>query len=267
MGTAFEVTTADGAVLTASRDGEGPALLLVSGLGGTASFWGPTIPALSAHFDVIRFDQRGIGGATRGTAPVDIAQLARDAVAVLDAAGVEKAILVGHSTGGCIGQAVAHTMPERLTALALSATWLRPSHYMSALFQTRRAILADNPEAYAATAALLAFPPDWLEANFAQYGTSVAKAPKSEAARTIVRERIDALLAFDGRDKVGAITMPTIVIGAVDDMIVPVFLQRELAEALPSPRLELYPSGGHFFPISRTDLFTTTLIDWAATLA
>jgi aminoacrylate hydrolase len=56
----FSVTTADGAVLQAIREGSGPALVLVSGLGGTASFWTESAAVLAGRCEVIRFDQRGI---------------------------------------------------------------------------------------------------------------------------------------------------------------------------------------------------------------
>ena len=96
--------------------------------------------------------------------------------------GADKAILLGHSTGGCIGQSLARQAPQRLAALVLSATWLRPSNYMSALFTTRRAVLQNDPAAYAATAALLAYPPAWLEANWPIYETALAHAPVSAEA-------------------------------------------------------------------------------------
>lgn len=262
----FVVRTADGAELRASVEGAGPALLLVSGLGGTAGFWNDSAAALARSSRVIRFDQRGIGASTRGEAPCTIDQLAQDCLAVLDAAGAGRAVLLGHSTGGCIGQSLARQAPERLDGLILSATWLKPSRYMAALFGTRRAILDENPHAYAATATLLAYPPAWLEANWGVYETAVAKAPNTVQARQVVRERIDALLSFDGSDHVAAITMPVLVLGTRDDMIVPAFLQEELAAALPGARKTMLDSGGHFFPVSRPDAFTATVAEWAGAI-
>lgn len=262
----FSVTTPDGAVLQAFAEGEGPVLLLVSGLGGTAGFWNSNATTLARSVRVIRFDQRGIGASTRGEAPCTIDQLARDCLSVLDAAGVERAVLLGHSTGGCIGQALGRLAPERLDGLILSATWLKPSHYMGALFGARRAILADNPQAYAATAVLLSYPPAWLEANWSIYEAALAAAPVRAEARQVVRERIDALLAFDGSADIAALPMPTLVLGARDDMIVPAFLQEELAAALPGARKILLESGGHFFPVSRPDAFTAKVVEWAGEL-
>ena len=254
------VDTPDGARLVVTSEGEGPDILLVSGLGGTAGFWSPTIPGLAGAFRVTRFDQRGIGASTRGTAACSIDQLARDCLAIMDGLGIERTALVGHSTGGVIGQALARVAPNRLRALVLSATWLKPSRYMGALFAARRRILDLDPLAYAATGAVLGYAPAWLEANWGSYEAAIAKPPASEEARRVVRERIDALLAFDGSAWMSSLSCPALVFGARDDAIVPAFLQEELAAALPQGReVVMYPDGGHFFPLSRTEHFVRDL--------
>lgn len=254
------VETPDGAILAVTIEGDGPDILLVSGLGGTASFWSPTLTGLTRQFRVVRFDQRGIGASSRGSASCSIDQLALDCLAVMDAVGLARPAFVGHSTGGAIGQALARLAPGRVGALVLSATWLKPSRYMEALFLARRRILDLDPAAYAATGAVLGYAPAWLEANWSAFEAATANPPASDGAREIVRERIDALLAFDGSGSVGALDCPTLVIGARDDVIVPAFLQRELAAALPSGgKLTVYEDGGHFFPITRTSEFVREL--------
>ena len=258
----FEVALPDGATLRCWSEGQGPTLLLVSGLGGTGGFWKGTSATLSRQFRVLRFDQRGIGASTRGTADCSIDQLAADCLAVLDTAGVDRCVLLGHSTGGCIGQAFARIAPQRLAGLILSASWLKPSRYMTGLFGTRRDILAADPRAYAATAALLSYPPAWLEANWGVYEAALAAAPSSDQAKSIVRERIDALLSFDGSAEAASLAGAILVLGARDDVIVPSFLQEELAAALPGSRKIMLESGGHFFPVSRPDAFTAKVVEW-----
>lgn len=262
----FEVVLPDGARLQCWSEGAGPPLLLVSGLGGTGGFWKGISATLSLQFRVLRFDQRGIGSSSRGSAACTIERLAADCLAVLDAAGVERCVMVGHSTGGCIGQALGKMAPQRLRGLILSAAWLRPGRYMSALFGARRELLDQLPEAYAASSALMAYPPAWLEANWKVFEAAVAGAPHTPEARQAVRERIDALLVFDGSADPDALTMPLFVLGARDDLIVPAFLQQELAAALLSPTLILLDSGGHFFPHSRPDAFTAKVAEWIGTL-
>lgn len=262
------VETPDGARLAVTIDGRGADILLVSGLGGTAGFWSPIIFELSGTFRLTRFDQRGISASSRGTAACDIDQLARDCLEVMDAAGIAQAILVGHSTGGVIGQALARLAPDRLRALVLSATWLRPSRYMGALFSARRRILDLDPAVYAATGAVLGYGPAWLEENWEAFEAATARPPASDEARRVVRERIDALLAFDGSAWISSLACPALVLGARDDAIVPAFLQEELAAALPPGREVItYPDGGHFFPVTRTRDVVRDLAAFADALA
>jgi len=253
---------ADHVAMEVTVEGSGPDLLLVSGLGGAGAFWAPVAERLRARFRVIRFDQRGIGASARGEAPCTIDQLAADAADVLRQVAVGPALLVGHSTGGCIVQTLARAEPGLVSGLVLSGSWLRPSRYMTSLFRARLALLHASPRDYAAMSALLAYPPDWLEAHWGTVERAVAGAPVDDAARRIVAERIEALLGFDGSAWVGEIMSPCQVIGAVDDAVVPAFLQYELAEAMPGCAAHHLPDGGHFFPITRTEPFLAALETW-----
>ena len=262
----FDVLTGDGATLRVFAEGRGRTLLLVSGLGGTAGFWADIAATLARSFRVIRFDQRGIAASTRGSAACTIDELARDCIGLLDAAGSERAVVLGHSTGGCIAQSLARQAPDRIDGLILSGGWLKPSHYMAGYFGARREILDSNPQAYAASSVLCAYPPAWIEANWHVFEAAVAAAPVTAAARAVMRERIDALLAFDGSAAIASLMMPILVLGARDDMVVPAFLQEALAAALPGCRKTMLDSGGHLFPVSRPDAFTATVAEWVGEL-
>ncbi len=257
------VKLGDGAGLSVTIEGSGRDLVLVTGLGGTAAFWNPVVPALAAHFRVIRFDQRGIGKSTRGTDSVDIACLARDTLAVLKHVDAQNALLLGHSTGGVILQELALQDASRVAGLILSATWPGHNRYMEELFRARLAVLKAAPQQYAALGAFLGYPPDYLNANWSTYETALKGAPITELQQTIVAERIAALLAFDRSAEVGKIKLPTLIQGAEDDLIVPAYLQRDLAKLLPHAALRLLPNGGHFFPVSRSTAFVDTLLNWA----
>jgi aminoacrylate hydrolase len=259
----IEIKTSDGAVLHAYREGHGPVLMLISGLGGTAGFWKPVVDQLSSRFSVIRFDQRGIAGSSRGTAICSIATLAQDSLHVLDAFGSRRAIVLGHSTGGCIVQCMAAMAAERLERTILSATWIAAGSYMRALFSMRKSLLASAPRAYAESAALLSYPADWLQNHWTVFEKAVAGTPHSDHEKSIIAERIDALLAHDGHAMLQALTMPTLVLGAEDDIIVPPFHQRELAMALAAGQMKMLPQGGHFFPVTQTDVFVRHLSEFA----
>jgi aminoacrylate hydrolase len=254
----------DGAELAVDVDGAGPDLLLVTGLGGTAAFWDPVVEPLARRFRVLRFDQRGIAGSTRGTAAVDIDRLAADSFAVLEHAGSGgKALLLGHSTGGVILQTMALADPSRIAGLVLSGSWPRPNRYMAELFRSRAAILRVAPQEYAAMVAFLGYPADWLDANWPRYEAMLAAAPMTAAQQDVVAERIDAIMAFDKSREVGSIRLPVLIQGAEDDLIVPAFLQREQARAFPSAEVHVFRTGGHFFPVTRIEEFVAVLTGFA----
>jgi aminoacrylate hydrolase len=261
---ARSVALADGAVLAAQADGEGPDLLLVSGLGGTAAFWNAAAAHWGRRFRVIRMDQRGIGASSRGTAQCTIDRLAEDCLRVLDAFGSKRAIMLGHSTGGCILQALALAAPERVERLVLSGAWARPSRYLTELFAARLRLLELSPRDYAAMAAFLSYPPAWIEENWNKVAPTIANPPESDAARQVIRERIAALTGFDRSAEISRIAIPSLVIGAEDDQVVPAFMQRDLAQRIPGADLRLLDGGGHFFPVSRTQAFTAEVDGWLA---
>src|SRR6201991_246035 len=102
--------------------GAGPAVLLLAGQGMTADGWWSTIPVLSRSFRVIAFDHRDTGRSGRSRFPYSVAQLAHDAVAVLDAAGERRAHVYGISLGSLVAQELAVRHPERVQALVLGAS-------------------------------------------------------------------------------------------------------------------------------------------------
>jgi aminoacrylate hydrolase len=265
------VETDDGARLAVDVNGKGtaarPDLLLVTGLGGTSAFWAPLVAPLAERFRVIRLDQRGVARSTRGgVAKVDIDVLARDCHAVLKHVGARRALLIGHSTGGVILQTMALQNEAPIRGLILSGTWLKPNRYMTELFTSRKAVLRELPQAYAAQLAFAAYPPEWLNKNWGRLDAAVAGALTDPAAREAMLERIDAIIAYDHSAEVGRITVPQLILGAEDDLIVPAFLQRELMQAFPKAQSHFFATGGHFFPITQAEGFLTQVRAFAESL-
>ncbi len=257
------VTLADGAALAVHVDGNGPDLILVTGLGGTAAFWDPVVSDLSKTFRLIRFDQRGIGSSTRGTAATTIDQLAADTFAVLDHLKSKRAVLLGHSTGGVILQSMALADETRIAGMVLSGTWARPNRYMRELFRSRAEILKVRPREYTAMVGFLGYTSVWLNSNWDKYEAMLNAAPITAAQQAVVAERIDAIMAFDRAVDVHRITVPVMVQGAEDDLIVPAFLNRELAGLIQHAELHMLPTGGHMYPVTQTAAFVKSLTTFA----
>ena len=97
-------------------------MLLIHGVGGDARNWDPVAARLQSRFDVIAMDLRGHGRSDLITGPVDVHDLARDALQVLDEAGVARCAVVGLSLGGAVAQALALDHPGRVQKLAVIGT-------------------------------------------------------------------------------------------------------------------------------------------------
>ncbi|CAN5203376.1 pyrimidine utilization protein D [soil metagenome] len=257
--------TTDGLYWEIHDGPEGAATVILSaGLGGSAAFWAPQREALTGAFRVILYDHRGTGRSDRSLKPDhSVASMADDIVAVLDAAGADKAHLVGHAAGGNAGLQLALDHPERLDKLVVVNGWSRPDPHVARCFAARTRLLeAFGPAAYVEAQSLFLYPPDWISENDAvlkaQEPHHVAGFPRTD----VMLARINALLAFDVDDRLGEIGHRVLVAASADDMLVPPRLALRLAAGLPNATLDVTPWGGHAFTATVPDVFNTQLIAW-----
>jgi len=228
--------------------GEGEPLLFVHGLGYDRFGWGKLPELLAEDFLVVVFDNRGVGDSDVPEGPYAVSQMAEDAVAVLDAAGIDSAHVLGVSLGGYIAQELALTHPERLRKLVLAST--APGGPRSV------------PMPDAGLAAFSRFPTMGREAglrlmvetSLGAYG--VREQP--ELVEEIYRYRLERgpTLAgwqsqayggatFDAYDRVPGIAAETLVLQGSADNVVDARNADLLVELIPGARLELIPDRGH----------------------
>ena len=101
---------------------DGHVVLMANSLMSNYSMWDWNVPALTDRYRVLRYDKRGHGGSQTTPGPYSIAQLADDAVALLDALKIDKVHFIGLSMGGMIGQQLGARYPERVHSLSLCDT-------------------------------------------------------------------------------------------------------------------------------------------------
>jgi len=241
--------------------GEGPVLMLVPGLGGRAQFWSEQIKALSARFKVVLHDHRGVGRSGRDRPAPSTAEMAEDAVALMDALKIDKAHYVGHSTGGAMGQHIALNHPDRLDKLVLSSSWPGPDSLFVAQIQARKDVLQRaGAEAYLMFGTLLGTPAWHLQKEFAASQSFAADRLRDFAGVETECIRLDAVMAHDLRAQLKNIKTQTLVIGARDDQITPPGFFDELAALIPEAQKTILPEGGHFCPRTVPEAYNQHLL-------
>ena len=244
---------------TDAGTGGGPVVVLIPGLGGDGAFWRPVAELLAPSFRVLTVDHRGAGASGRPGGPYTIETLAADVVAVMETAGVSRAHVVGHSTGGLIAQALALDHTARLDRLVMSGSWAMPDARFRLMFEARLALLeAGAFGAYQQLTQALGYPPDWITLNPERIAAEQAAARWRLQPVAVSAARIRMLLRHDRSGELSRITAPALVLAATDDVMIPAGHASALAQAIPHARLTLL-KGGHFFPAVDPDAYAAAV--------
>jgi aminoacrylate hydrolase len=245
--------------------GKGEPLLLVPGLGGVGVYWKPNLPALSAKYRVIVHDHRGTGQSTHSRIKYSVDQMTDDLVKLMDHLNIDSAHLVGHSTGGAIGQTMAIKHPQRLKRMVLFATWTKADFFFRHLFSVRRDVLTKiGPEAYVKAGTLFLFPPWWIQQNEKMLVEREALSVQHFPPVEVVASRIDGIVAFDRSAALGTIKTPTLVLCAKDDAITPAYFSEDLAKKIAGAKLQILPDGGHCASEAVPEPFNKAVLDFLA---
>ena len=236
--------------MTVERDGyriayawhgleEGPVLVLSHSLGSDSRLWWPQIAALGDRYRILTYDHPGHGGSDPLPSPADIAAYGRDALAVVDAAGVERFAFCGLSLGGMVGIRLAADAGERLESVVLANT---TAHIADTTLLRRRIDLLRREGIGAIVDNVIE---KWLTPGFRD---------SHPEAGALCREMLEAcggeayanaaqtVCDLDLRDDLPRMSVPcTVVVGAYDEAT-PCDWGRSIAAAVPGARLVELPA-------------------------
>lgn len=229
------------------QHGAGEPLLLIMGLGFSLDMWLRATPLFSGHYRTIVFDNRGVGRSDVPPGPYSIAEMARDAAAVLDAAGAGGAHVFGVSMGGLIAQELALQSPDRVRSLVLGCTFCGGPKAVQAdpgVLTALMSITTMPPErAFEAVVPIL-FDPDTPRER-------IDEAREMRLRHYPTREgfvaQVMAIGAYQSCNRLSGISVPTLVIHGETDVLVPPQNAKLLAQSIPGAKLVMIPHGAHVF--------------------
>jgi pimeloyl-ACP methyl ester carboxylesterase len=248
--------------------GEGAPLVFLHPLSMNRYAWGHQAFAFARNHRVVVLDHRGHGLSDKPAGRYSIREMALDARTVLDAAGIDRAVLVGNSAGAMAAVQVAIDAPERVRAMVLvsCATNLSPhvpaevleayeARFEAAFdYMTQGATSARTKRERPEVAAFLA---DVYRAkgNFTR-----------EVFLSFIRDS-EGVFHWDVTERLGDVQQPALVIAGQEDRAVPLDAVRRLAERLPHATFKVVPEVGHYYALERPSDFNDDLRAFVAKTA
>ena len=238
-------------------------ILMIQGLGASKNAWNLQRIAMATRFRIISFDNRGAGRSDKPTVPFTLEQMAEDAIAVLDAAGIETAHVVGASMGGVISQIVAVKHPHRVRSLTLVCTACRNHPWRQELLQSwaktaeEKGMIEVGKEAAQWVMSPRSF--RRLVPAFTWMGPLAALRPRHSFVsqiHAIMDTREDLV------DQLSTITAPTMVIVGNQDILTPRGDSEEIAERIPNAELVVISGAAHGLMMEHSSTFNKILIEF-----
>jgi 3-oxoadipate enol-lactonase len=262
-----EVTASDGIQIAYDTFGrrDGTPVLMIQGLGADSRGWALQRVRFGRRHRCIAPDNRGVGRSDKPPGPYSLFQMAADALACLDAEGIESAHVMGASMGGVIAQIIGVLHHERVLSLTLACTACEHHPW-------RRELLAEWAETVQAGGMGALFPDGmrWLIGSRLQrrFGVFV-----NVLARVLVQTnpqafaaQVEAILAMpdDMRNELHTITAPTLVITGSQDTLTPLGDAEELAELITTSRLYVLRGAAHGLMAEAPNAFNDAVLKFLA---
>jgi pimeloyl-ACP methyl ester carboxylesterase len=256
------VRAPDGRRLWLVDEGRGEAVLLVAGLGLAVHAWEREATRLAERFRVLRLDNRGAGHSDAPVGRYTTRQLAADAIAALDAAGVGRAHVYGMSLGAMIAQELALARPGRVATLTLGAGSAGGRALVPPRLELVRsllpAVLRGHPLTNEGRAALLtatAFSEEYrtlLDREALRHDHDMIVRAATRLSRGLVGQ-LAALTTHRAASRLPALRLPTLVLHGRGDRFLPVENGLRLAALIPGADLHLLDGAAHAYVIESAD--------------
>lgn len=229
-------------------EGAGEPVLLLMGLGGEHRAWEFQRREFARRYRVVLVDNRDAGASDEAAGPYGIADMAADALGVMDGLGIERFHVVGASMGGAIAQQVALQAPTRVASLVLASTWARTDAFLRTIFASwRLQVERLTPEEFLLAQTPWVFTHRFLESPSPEVVGAQTKLREGGVLKSVAayQRQVDACLGHDTRDLLVLLRTPALVLVGEDDILTPPRYARAIAAALGRAEVVLLPATGH----------------------
>jgi 3-oxoadipate enol-lactonase len=257
---------ANGQTLYYEIHGEGEPLLCIHGLAVNTLGWALQVNDFSARHQTVIFDNRDVGQSSMVDGPYELSDMAADALALADGLGLDSFHVLGISMGGAIAQELALAAQERVRTLTLAVTFSRGGVWgrkLGEVWGARRLKL--TREEHIDELMLLTLSQDYFEnpEAVAYLRQMMLADPHPQPPEAFVRQ-LQASSRNDTRDRLPSLGVPTHVIGAAHDILVPVWESEELAELIPDAAFTVLERAPHGVNLERAEEFNRVVLDFIA---
>ncbi len=246
--------------------GTGEPLLLIMGITAPGAVWEKHAAYWEPHFRCILVDNRGVGFSDKPQGPYTTSQMADDYAGLLEVLHISQTRVVGVSMGGTIAQQLALRHPEKVTALVLMCPWARCDRKTEAVFRHMMHAKRLRPEEFANFVQQLIYhksswDDDEIFEDLMQSQQEAMIAPFPQPLHGL-EGQAHACINHNVLSELPNIQHPCLVIGGEEDMFVPAWMVREVAQAIPNSELHLYPEAGHAFHWEKIEDFNPRVLHW-----
>ncbi len=248
--------------------GSGTPVVLLHAFPLSSAMWLAQREALAGAARIITPDQRGFGGSPLGEDEPSLDHVTDDVVALLDAKGIDRAVLGGLSMGGYAAMAMLRRHPERIAGLVLADTKAGADPPDAAANRERIAATLDgDPDSSVLSDDVLPtlLGPSTMQRRALVYGRVKALVQSAPAAGAAWAERAMAARP-DSFDTLRSVRVPTLVIVGAEDELAPVADAEAIADAVANAKLVRVPESGHLSAVEAPDAFASALGEFLAGL-
>lgn len=248
--------------------GDGPPLLLIAGNGMDHTCFHEQVRLFARHFKCIVYDLRGIGQSDCPDGGYTIAEMARDASALLSALDIPAAHVAGYSLGGAIAQEMAIGEPTRVRTLSLYATYDRPMPYLRLRYDLLiRILLESTPEMWARFTAFTAFGERYIDEHWPEVEAEIERRAarwhgKDAPSKVGLAGHYSAILSHDSADRLHKIVCPTWIAVGDQDPVMPVPYARRIHEKIAGSILDVFPGCPHRLLNFNADAFNRKALEF-----